>query len=347
MSEMDSERIAALLKEATVEAATTLAGMERQSDSKELRKAVRRALYLLSARGIRPIPDGMAGEALPDTPTSDPLRAYASSFDGAGNRILFFEIPAPDGGKPTAVQMMLNDLTGLQTCDTARLTRAELRRRIQQLEQLPLQGLAFVEIPADYGRWLLAEARELLRRQNKPSPAGVLELLPRLGVPRHDYLVSPIYAAISVEELTGDSTLSRDPDALFERIWFENWFFAVEDVLRSLADWENAVDTSETTPGAEAAAQQEKRDAIVREVTTDLFTPGVRRRYVRRLEETADVLWRLSHAADAKIALVHAHALAADTSAAEAPFARALVERTLIAGAAVLKEQRAERARQG
>jgi hypothetical protein len=174
-----------------------------------------------------------------------------------------------------------------------------------------------------------------------------LELLPRVGVPHHDYLVSPIYEAISTQDLQADSTLPRDPAALFALLWFENWFFAVEDVLRALEDWENAVDTSETTPGAEAAARQKKRDAIVREVTTDLFTPGVRGRYVRRLEETADVLWRLSHVADAKIALIQAQELAADRPVAEAPFAYALVERTLTAGAAVRQEQRAERARQG
>jgi hypothetical protein len=344
MAENERERVEALLKEATIESATALAELERQAGDKESRKAARRALYLLSMRGIRPTPAVLTGEALPDDPAPETLRAYASGFDGAGNRILFFEIAGPDGGKPTAVQMLVNDQTGLQTCDSARLDRRELRRRIQQLEQLPAEGLAFVEITPDYGRWLLEEARELLRRQNKPSPAGVLELLPRIGVPRHDYLISPVYDSISVETLNADEAIERDPKALFELTWFENWFFAVEDVLRALSDWENATDTLDASPDEKAAAE---RELIVREVTTDLFTPGVRTRYVRRLEETADILWRLSHTNEAKMALIHAQALAGDAPVAEAPFARALVERTLIAGLAVMKEKRAERARQG
>ncbi|MCW3099818.1 MAG: hypothetical protein JWL77_5436 [Chthonomonadaceae bacterium] len=343
MAENGRERVEALLNEATVESATALAELERQAGDKESRKAARRALYLLSMRGIRPTPEILTGEALPGDPMPETLRAYASGFDGAGNRILFFEIAGPDGGKPTAVQMLFNDQTGLQTCDSARLDRRELRRRIQQLEQLPAEGLAFVEITPDYGRWLLEEARELLRRQNKPSPTGVLELLPRIGVPRHDYLVSPVYDSISVETLNADETIERDPRALFELTWFENWFFAVEDVLRALSDWENATDTSDTSPDEKAAA----RELIVREVTTDLFTPGVRARYVRRLEDTADILWRLSHTNEAKMALIHAQTLAGGAPVAEVPFARALVERTLIAGLAVMKEKRAERARQG
>ncbi|MCW3054050.1 MAG: hypothetical protein JWN14_3220 [Chthonomonadales bacterium] len=344
MSDHERERIEALLKEATTESATALTELERQTASKELRKAARRALYLLSTRGIKPVAGVIVGEPLPDRPTVETLRAFATAFDGAGNRILFFEIADPYGGNPMAVQMMVNDQTGLQTSDSARLTRRDLRRRLQQLEQLQTEGLPFVEIPTDYGRWLLAESRELLRRQNRPSPAGVLELLPRIGVARHDYLVSPVYDSVSVEKLNADKDVERDPSALFALPWFENWFFAVEDVLRALTDWENATGMSDSSDAVKAAEQRER---IVREVATDLFTPGVRTRYVRRLEETADILWRLSHEADAKMALIQAQALAADSPIAEVPFARALVERTLIAGLAVMKEQRAERAQQG
>jgi len=344
MSDQERERIEALLKEATSEAATALAELERRTASKDLRKAARRALYLLSTQGIKPVAAVIVGEALPDRPTVETLRAFATSFDGAGNRILFFEIADPYGGNPMAVQMMVNDQTGLQTSDSARLTRRDLQRRLQQLEQLQTEGLPFVEIPADYGRWLLAESRELLRRQNKPSPPGVLELLPRIGVALHDYVASPIYDSVSVEKLNADKDVERDPSTLFALPWFENWFFAVEDVLRALTDWENVTGMPDA-PDAEQAAEQ--REQIVREVTTDLFTPGVRARYVRRLEETADILWRLSREADAKMALIHAQELAAGRPVAEVPFARALVERTLVAGLAVMKEQRAQRAQQG
>ena len=344
MSDYERGRIEALLKAATTESATALAELERQTANRESRKAARRALYLLSTRGIKPVAAVIVGEALPDQPTVETLRAYATSLDGAGNRILFFEVADPDGGNPLAVQMMVNDQTGLQTSASARLTRRDLLHRVQQLEQLQREGLGFAEIPPDYGRWLLAEARELLRRQYKPSPAGVLELLPRIGVARHDYLVSPIYEAISLERLNAEQDVERDPSALFALPWFENWFFAVEEVLRALTDWENATDMSDAPDADEAA---EKRESIVREVATDLFTPGVRARYVRRLEETADILWRLGHEADAKMAVIHAQELAADVPVSESPFARALVERTLIAGLAVMHEQRAERAQQG
>jgi hypothetical protein len=339
MADNAQDGIEALLKEATVEAATSLSELAETTQSKDLRKAARRALYLLGARGIRPNPPVGAVASVVETPTVETLRAYATSYDGAGNRILFFEIAAPDGGKPTVVQMLTNDLTGLQTSDSARLTREDLRHRIQQLEQLQAEGLAFVEIPQDYGRWLLEEARELLRRQSKPSPPGVLELLPRLGVARRDYLVSPVYEAIAPESLPADPALDRDPAALFALKWFENWFFAVEDVLRSLEAWEQAAEIPESASDDTVAAV---RDAVVREVATTLFTPGVRSRYVRRLEETADVLRRLSHEDDARLALIHAKELAADGPVADVPFARALVERTLVAGLAIRKEQRAE-----
>jgi hypothetical protein len=343
MPDNEEERIEALLKEATTEAATSLAELGRVARSKEARKSARRALYLLIQRGLRPLPEASAVDALPDAPALDMVRAYATGYDGAGNRILFFEIAEQDGGNPTAVQMLVNDVLGLQTCDSARLTRHDLRRRIRQMEQLQTEGLAFVEIPADYGRQLLEEARELLRRQNKQSPPGVLELLPRLGVPRHNYLVSPLSEVLSIERLRA-VVVSEDPAALFELKWFENWFFAVEDVLRALEDWERlAVVPAET----DADDIQVQREAIVRELATSLFTPAVRSRYVRRLEDSADILYRLSHFADTELALLHAHELAAEGAVADVPFARALVERTLVAGLAIQNEKRAERARQG
>ena len=343
MSDYEEERVEALLKEATTEAATALAELGRAARSKEARKAARRALYLLSQRGLRPVPEASAVDALPDAPALDRVRAYATSYDGAGNRILFFEIAEQDGGHPMAVQMLVNDLLGLQTCDSARLTRNDLRRRIQQMEQLQTEGLAFVEIPADYGRQLLEEARDLLRRQNKQSPPGFLDLLPRLGVQSHNDFGSPFYEALSIEKLRAD-VMSEDPAALFELKWFENWFFAVEDVLRALEDWERLV----VVPAeSDVDDLQEQREAIVRELATSLFTPVVRSRYVRRLEDSADILYRLSHFADAKLALVQAQELAAEGAVADVPFARALVERTLVAGLAIQNEKRAERARQG
>lgn len=338
------ERIETLLKEGTSEAATSIVQLERGTDSKEVRKAARRALYLLSTRGIRPALDSVpVTDATTDVPLPETLRAYTTAFDGAGNRILFFEIPEPDGGHPTAVQMMINDLTGVQTCDSVRLNRRDLRNRIQQFERLQGDGLAFVEIAADYGRWLLEEARELLRRQNRTSPSGVLELLPRIGSPRHDYPMSPVYESISVESLLSDGTMDRDPTVLFALPWFENWFFAIEDVWHALADWEGVSGTSDADSSEQLQAQ---RDTIVREVVTSLLTPGLRSRYVRRLEDSAHVLWGLSHEADAKLAVIHAQELGADVPAADVPFARRLVERTLVVGVATLEQKRAERARQ-
>ncbi len=337
MLDNERERVEALLKEATGDAATALAEIERRADNKELRKEARRALYLLSTQGIRPQAEVVAvAEALSDDRPMETLRAYATAYDGAGNRILFFEIPEPDGGRPLAVQMMINDITGVQTCDSARLTRPDLRLRVQQFERLQGDGLAFVEIAADYGRWLLAEARARLRDLNRPSPSGVMELLPRIGEPGHHYPVSPVYEAVSAKSVLSESLIDHDPAALFALSWFENWFLAVEDVWRALADWAGATGASEDDTEAQRAVQREK---IVREVATDLLTPHLRACYVRRLEDSAEILWRLSHEADAKMAVIHAQELAADGPVADVPFARLLVERTLVVGVAALEEK--------
>lgn len=329
----EKERIDALLKEATPEAATTLTELAEHTPSKEIRKAARRALYLLGERGIKPVPE--VADAVLEADPVDPLRCYATNFDGAGNRVLFFELTPPEGGSITAVQMLVNDVNGLRDSDVSRITQRSLRERLLKLEELQSEGLAFVEIPADYGRWLLSEARELLRLRNRPSPAGVMELLPRIGAPKHDYLVSPIYDSVSAESVLADETVARDPAELIALKWFESWFFEVSEVARWMDAWRRL--TADPSDEGDAETVRE-REEIVSEVTTTLFTPATRQRYVRRLEETADILWRVSREAEARMALYHAQMLAQDAPVATVPFARLLAERTLMAGLIVQEE---------
>ncbi len=336
----DTAEITSLLTEATPEAAARLQEIAETTPDKEIRKAAKRALYRLSLSGIAP-PERAPQPVESQEPESDPLRAYASAFDGAGNRLLMVVLPDPDGGSPTLGQVLINDEEGVNSFDATRHPRREVTQRIERIEAQLEQGLALAEIEGDYGRWLLWEARLINQQRSRPTPGGFLDWLHRIGEPHAVYETSPVLTAFAPDAIRSNLSFSHDPAALFALPWFEPWYFAIGDVVRWLEAWDQVeggrIEVSETT-------KEERRERIVTEATTALLTPEMRARYIRRLEESADILRRRDKEEAARMALYHALALADNGTVTNVPFARALVRRTLEAAHAAVNEQRQRRA---
>jgi hypothetical protein len=334
----EGAQVAALLKEATPEAAAKLQEIANTTTSKETRKAARRALYRLGLSGIAP-PEHAQRAAAEETRTqaADTLRAFATAFDGAGNRLLLFALADPDGGSPTLMQALFNDEAGIETFDAVKQPRRELAERIERLEQRLEQDVAFAEIEGDYGRWLLQRARDINHRLSRPTPPGFLEGAHRIGAPQGDYTTPPVLAAIPPETVRGDLSIPHDPAALFALPWFEPWYFATRDVMRWLEAWEQA---EQSVIALTDSAKAERRERILTEAVDSLMTPEVRARYVTRLEESADVLRRRGKEEAARIALYQTLTLADNSPVAEAPFARALVQRTIEAALEVVHAER-------
>jgi len=328
--------VAALLAEATPEAASQLQELAESAPDKETRKVARRALYRLSLAGVRPPERAPAPKTAEPTP-SDTLRAYASAYDGAGNRLVFCVVPDPDGGWPTLLQTLINDEEGTKDFSARRMSRREVAERVDRFEQQLENGLAFAEIEGDYGRWLLHEARLLNLRLGQLSPPGFLEWMERVGEPRGSYETPPVFAALNPEEVRADPSVPHDPAAFFALPWFEPWFLAARDVYEWLDAWEKSEASVLAVP---ESAKAERRERIVTEAVNKLLTPEARERYTHRLEESADILRRRDKMEAARIALYHALALADNKPVADVPFARALVRRTIEAAAQMLERIR-------
>jgi hypothetical protein len=323
----ETEQIAAWLTEATPDAAARLRDLAETTADKETRKAARRALYRLQQAGIAP-QERTAPVETPesDAEKADATRAYASAFDGAGNCLLFFVLPDPDGGSPSFLQLLMNDGEGVTSFNGQRTPRRDVEARIAQYEQQLEQGLALAEVEADYGRWLLAEGRAISRRLRRETPPGLLDWLPRLGEPREDYSVAPIYAYFDTDAVRADTSLDRSAAALFALPWFDAWFFAVEEVLPWIQAWDQTGSSAIVLP---ENVKQERRERILTEAITTLMTPEMQATYVRRLQQSADILRRRGKEAAVKQALYHALALSSEKQITESPFARALVQRSL------------------
>lgn len=329
--------IADLLQQATPEAATRLQDIAETEPDRERRKAAKRALYLLSQKHILPLGrSGPAAPALMQRVHSDALRAFASAFDGAGNRLLIFLIPQPDGGNPLLSHILINDARGIRDYGSQRVPRRQVDARISDMERGMERGLAIAEIEPDYGRFLLAEARAIHQRDGTMTPAGFLDLLPLIGTPQQEYERPAVYTRLSLEEVLSDPAVPHDPERLFATVWFENWFLDVNEVIPWLYRYVQALNSPIELPESAAA---ERRARSLAEATEGLLPAPVRHLYARRLEETADILQRRAEQTVARMALYHAGQLAEDKPVSEVPFARFLVERSWAVAYHLLREQ--------
>ncbi len=316
-----------LVAEATPEAAEELYRLAETGADKESRKAARRALYRLKQIGVEP-------PQVPAVPTSRPvaapprLRAFASAYDGEGNRLIVPILPDPDHGSPTLAQVLVSDTEGVRELDGARLGRSVLEDRLTRYaDQLEL-GLAIAEIEGDYARHLLTEFRAINRQRRTPTPAGFMEIVARLGTPERDWSEPPIYAALSADEVLTDESLPRDAETLFALPWFRAWFLDEEPIwpwIRRIGDLsESPIQTTEEV-------RRERVERIASEAVDTLIDADLRARYTRRLEETADILLRCDKPLPARQALYHALQLKTDRLTHDLSFARDLFWRSVFA----------------
>jgi hypothetical protein len=238
---------------------------------------------------------------------------------------------------------LLNDLEGVVEYAAERMSRAAVTERLQKYEVALSDGLAFAEIDSDYGRWLLEQARAIHQQQRRPTPRGFLDWAERIGPPRRLYARPVVYAHLEPETIRGDLALSRSPLAFFAQIWFEPWFFAVEEVLPWLRQLQAQEQSVLEVP---EAVKAERRERVFIEALKTLMTPELRRHYIFRLEESAEILRRRGEETAAKQALYQALELAEEKPIEKSEFARALLERTILAALELIREAQEEAAKE-
>ncbi len=328
---IDEPSIAFLLTQNTPDAAARLSELAQDAPDKDTRKSARRALYLLAQKGIVPPPTPLVSSQSASSPPHNDgvqtnVQAWASAFDGAGNRLLFLTWPGPDGGSPTFLQCLLNDVEGVRDIETGRVTRNDLARRLQDFEAQIEAGIALAPIEADYGRALLHQARTLNHQARRTTPTGFLDLLRVIGSPSSELseqYQSPVWNAITPADVASDADLPRNPAALFALPWFDAWFLDVDEVT----DWLAPIMEVLNRPNAAKSLIGEMIAGAARDASGILFADGLKTVYTHRLEASADILRRRERIIPARQALYHA--LDLRNEGGSAPFAVALVERTM------------------
>jgi hypothetical protein len=313
------------------------------SPDKARRKALKRVLYLLKARGVP-----VSGDLLPrEEPAFGPLRPPAvqsklSPILGNGDAYLVLEGPKEILGGNLLVAT-INDTTGLQECH---LLNLKSRQQTEFWDHYRQHGLTdWFPVPGPYAVRLLEEAYQA-KTAVIPAKNTYGSLRDKIwknwgrpeAAPDLEQVLPVIDSAERRRLLEHSRQLAANP-------LFQTWMPSLEE----LTPWVEKLQEIQQSPLVLSEPQKQARgDALVDEATLVLYPPEARPLWRRRLLAMAYCLDLGQHPEEARLARAAADDLGdleRSAVAGENPFLKSLVQAALrLAWDQVQKTQEAQSA---
>ena len=292
---------------------------------KEVRKAVRRSLFVLKQKGV-PLPDVNLGESpgfsLPKAQQDMP-EAYVGPIDGTGSRPILIAIPQIPQGIGLGVGVISDEL-GIIEYAFGRYSKREAR----EMQKLFFEKLPFmVETSLSHATTLLEAGYSLKAEKGESSGdytqirGWLLGRVPRLDTP-------PVYGILSSESISKEVLTDSQIQKLLAHQLLAGWV-AQPDQLKSVAE---EVDRAEKSPILLSGMQRGERINQIKEDSIRRLYPDEQRNLMRhRLEETAYLFCKLGEENLARICLRCALSLLEKDSLLKVnAFLKALMEKSLL-----------------
>lgn len=322
------------------QSAELLTQVAMQTEDKQLSKEARRSLQRLRAAGIAVETFVPRGESILAGVTETRFKqAYVSVIDGTGGRMLMAARRMEQPGLVVA-RVYYTDAHGIEECGASVMKKQDFLEIVETSDDDPF---VWTEIPWDYARYLLNEARQqnLAHGHEVPEEYDIIEQV--LGEPETTYEQPLIYQHLNADEVKAVRQYLEDSPDLLKMAEFDSWWLARETAERYAAKWREAEESWIVLSGA---AQRDRENKVFHDATDEIFDDATRALFKRRLEEMAYIVLKRHGETAAKQALTAALALAPDAPAPHHnPFAVALVERSVLAVAERNKQEEREEGR--
>ena len=309
-------------------AVKVLQGLQDFPAEKPVRRALKTALYKLTRKGL--VEEQQETEVEPrvlvPSPAERQAEAWASWPESRGERGMLISLPGSGRGFLVAVAV-INPEGMFHEFDAFQTTRKGVRTLLERMTG-GVEG-RLIEIPLEHVLFLIEEVGDIYRQLNKELPSGY-EVVHKHLVSSVEKPAEPhIYHLLNREEIAGDALLLRSSDSLLEDPVFAPWRLP-DEVVRPFA--EKIKDLGESRLVVSQTARVERAGQIYREATVEIFTPELRQRYQRHLEEAALLLYLQGRQQEAKRALATAIDLEKEVSLfTEDTFILGLVKRSIAA----------------
>ncbi|MBW1786391.1 MAG: hypothetical protein JRK53_07185 [Deltaproteobacteria bacterium] len=286
-----------------------LKALGRVFSEKDVRKAVKKALFRLQKKGISvssdPAHDAKERIFRP-APKETPLAAL-SGIDGTGNRAVFLALPQLPTGFDVAMGIV-NDELGMLEFQSG----AYSKKRMKELNALFRDRVVGIMVNAalPHAAAVTEQAYARTLEKTADAPEDYLEIRPRLlndvTLPERP----PAYEVVSEEEIPSGVLTDNQLEALFSHSLFISWVIAPEDIQPLLESF----DTMEDSPLILTDAQVLDRERHLKENwIAEHYTEERRSALKYRLEEMAYILHEIGEKGMARTALAAAGSLASQS----------------------------------
>lgn len=328
--DIDEKIINLLASHATEEVGEIFSGMAKNATDKNIRRLLKRHLFQMKSRGLAvAIPETDEGEPLKTLAPEEPQSTvYVSSIDYGGDRLIFLKKSVVRWGM-LFFQIVLSDQEGIKKFSAFDLKRKEIKNFFKKISEAG--AVHFIEIPPEYGWFLIDEAYRINLHKGIPLPEQFNHWKIELDDLRGSVTEPIIYSCMShdaVREAALQGVSDQQYQSLFELEEFKSWFLEPRLVwgylekLRDIEDSPLVLDYSQV---------EQRREALFSEATQKIFHEDLRRIYRRRLEENAYVLFQTNKEEAAKHVLCAAWDLRPEGIASEKHgFLQKLVQRSIL-----------------
>ncbi|MDI6829519.1 MAG: hypothetical protein QME62_13665, partial [Armatimonadota bacterium] len=302
-----------------------LQNLDREGQPKAVVKSARRALHRLKSEGIvvEEKPEELPGPTLGLTGGRRIIRSIMSNVDGNGEQMLSILFTVPLTGTEALV-MIANDVNGIEEFAAVRTTKKAYE---DSLAESTPKGSVYVDVPSSYVLFRGREYEAITVNQGKPLPIDYQVYRDLFHAPGSNYERSIIYDEIDAEEIRSNMSLARRAGELFETKIFRGWVIRENDIQPHAV---KLIEAEESPLILSKAVKQERIERIFQTAADEIFTPEVRARYKRRIEENAYVLLKTGNPDLARVAVACALELATkDLPSHLVSFVRVLVERSI------------------
>ncbi len=294
--------IEALGATATPVAVNLLKGLQEFPAEKPVRRALKTALYRLARQGlvVEEEETELVSRVLVPRPADRKAEAWASWPESRGERGIVLKLPDAGRGYLMAVGV-LNSEGVFQDFEVVQTTRKGVGAFLDEITGgVPGRLIA---IPLEHLRFLYEEVAEIYQEQNKELPPGYEVMHKQLSSWAKKVSHPYIYFLFDRKEIASDPLLLRGSNSLLEAQPFGPWGLE-EEVVNPFV--EKVKNLTESRLVISQSAQLERMGQIVREAAVELFTPELRQRYRRLLEEAALLMSLEDRQQEAKRALAAA-----------------------------------------
>jgi len=350
--ELDGKLLDWVAALASAEAAEVLQRYLVAAHDRNRVKQAKRALHRMRSKGfdVGELDDGSApgpGFSMRlENASLEGSRAYATSIDGGGARLLWVLWRSPSGGS-RLLQAVIDDSRGLREAEMATVTRKGFRDYVEQMRSNPAVLMDQMDVAEALER--LAGAARRSESAGHDVPAAYRDWAAQVGSPALavDEPSRPrIYNVIDAEAVSGDAALIEESMNLLRDAHFQSW--AMDGAtIESAAEEIHQAETSTLMISEEQ--RRERMQEAIQDAVRESFDDDARGLYRNRLEEMATMLWGRGDEDAARQALAAAVGLTEieDLFRGHA-FARALVHRGVwLAYQERQREMQAEQQRSG